>query len=149
VDKTAIEGPGGRALREKKLLLALSRLDEDKERGPRVQDLVVLPVVSQMNLGELIGDLFRPRRKLNPQRKERQVTGMNYKRNLHLTRSISLLHITLSANTTLYISLLQLVFIVDYCRNPRKLRSSRSSEQSFQHTRAKESCCTCDRTVII
>lgn len=53
--------------------LAMTRLDEDKERGPRVQDVVRLPIDTQTDFGELFRDLFRPRRKLNPQRKERQV----------------------------------------------------------------------------
>lgn len=60
-------------LRTIKRKLALMRLDEDKERGPRVQDVVVLPTVTQTDFGEIFRDLFRPRRKLNPQRKERLV----------------------------------------------------------------------------
>ena len=72
-DKALFLSANGMYLRDTKLKLALARLDEDKERGPRVHDVVVLPAVAHTNFGELFRDLFRPRRKLNPQRKERKV----------------------------------------------------------------------------
>ncbi len=72
-DKTAILGPEGQKLRQAKRKLVFSRLDEDRDLGPRVQDIVVLPEVQELNLVEIVKDIFRPRRKLNPHRKERQV----------------------------------------------------------------------------